>query len=55
MTSAELTASKIDDLLPTLRALQKSVGNTIAPLHAVKGTDGKQLTAVQRARVVAQH
>lgn len=46
VTSAELTAAKLEDLMPTLRALQESVGKTIAPLHAVQSHDGKPLTAV---------
>ncbi len=46
VTHAELTAAKLEDLIPTLCALQDSVGKTIAPLHAVKGPDGRQLTAV---------
>jgi len=46
VTVAELTAAKLGDLMPTLRALQESVGKTIAPLHAVKGPNGNQLTAV---------
>lgn len=46
VTTAELIAAKLGDLTPTLRALQESVGKTIAPLHAVKGPDGNQLTAV---------
>jgi putative DNA methylase len=46
VTTAELTAASLEDLLPTLRALQESVGKTIAPFHTVKGPDGEQLTAV---------
>src|SRR5690606_8568557 len=36
----------LEDLLPTLRALQERVGRKLAPLYAVKGPDGKQITAV---------
>lgn len=46
VTNAELTAATLDDLLPTLRALQESVGKTIVPLHSVKSPDGAQLLAV---------
>lgn len=46
VTNAELTAATLDDLLPTLRALQERVGKKLAPLYAVKGPDGAQLTAV---------
>lgn len=46
VTTAELAAANMEDLLPTLRTLQDSVGRTIAPLHAVKGPDGKLLTAI---------
>ncbi|MGE3957764.1 MAG: hypothetical protein AB7H96_13675 [Vicinamibacterales bacterium] len=46
MTTAELTAETLEDLLPTLRALQERVGKKLAPLYAVKGPDGTQLTAV---------
>jgi putative DNA methylase len=46
VTNAELTASSLQDLLPTLRTLQQSVGKTIEPFHSVKGPDGEPLTAV---------
>jgi putative DNA methylase len=46
VTTAELEAASIEDLLPTLRALQDSVGKTIASFHAVKGPDREPLTAV---------
>lgn len=46
VTSAELTAAKLEDLMPTLRALQKAVGRTIAPLYAVRGSKGQKLSAV---------
>lgn len=46
VTAAELDAASIEDLLPTLSALQETVGKTIAPYHSVKGRDGARLTAV---------
>jgi putative DNA methylase len=46
VTTAELTAATLEDLLPTLRSLQESVGKTIAPFHAVKSPDGEQLAAI---------
>lgn len=46
VTNAELAASSLEDILPTLRALQDSVGKTIAPFHAVKDENGRPLTAV---------
>lgn len=46
VTTAELIAAKLENLLPTLRALQERVGKGLAPLYAVKGHDGTQLTAV---------
>lgn len=46
VTTAELTAATLDDLLPTLRILQERVGRTLAPFYAVKGADGTPLTAV---------
>ena len=46
VTSAELTAATLDDVLPTLRALQQEIGKTIAPFHAVKDSDGRKLIAV---------
>ncbi|MBE7453867.1 MAG: hypothetical protein HS111_34855 [Kofleriaceae bacterium] len=46
VTSAELTAATLEDLVPTLRTLQERVGKKLAPLHAVKGADGTRLTAI---------
>lgn len=46
ITSAELTAATLGDLLPTLRALQEKVGKTIALLHAAEGPDGAKLAVV---------
>jgi adenine-specific DNA methylase len=46
VTTAELTAAKLEDLLPTLGVLQERVGKTLAVLYTVKGPDGTQLTAV---------
>lgn len=46
VTSAELTAATLEDLLPTLRALQEYVGENLSSLYTVKGPDGTQLTAV---------
>lgn len=46
ITTAELTAAKLEGLLPTLRTLQESVGKSLAPLHAVQGPGGQPLTAV---------
>lgn len=46
VTSAELTAATLEDLLPTLRTLQESVGKTLVSFHAVRSSDGKPLTAV---------
>ncbi|MFY9975640.1 MAG: hypothetical protein WAK53_15380 [Chromatiaceae bacterium] len=46
VTTAEVTAAALDDLLPTLRKLQERAGRTLAPFYAVKAPDGKQLTAV---------
>lgn len=46
VTAAELDSANLEDLLPTLHALQGSVGKTIAPYHCVKGPEGAQLAAV---------
>lgn len=46
VTTAELTAAKLEELLPTLRALQERVGKGLGPLYAVKGPGGTPLTAV---------
>lgn len=46
VTTAELGAASLVDLLPTLRVLQESVGKEIASFHSVKGDDGARLTAV---------
>lgn len=46
VTTAELTAAKLEDLVPALRALQERVGKTLAPLYAVKDYNGTELTAV---------
>lgn len=46
VTTAELTAATVEDLLPTLRTLMERVGKKLSPLYAVMGPDGTQLTAV---------
>jgi adenine-specific DNA methylase len=46
VTTAELSAAKLQDLLPTLRMLQERVGRTLAPLHSVRRPAGTKLTAV---------
>jgi adenine-specific DNA methylase len=46
VTTAELTAAKLEDLLPTLRILQERVGRTLAPLHTLRGPTGTRFTAV---------
>lgn len=46
VTAAELTAARLEDLLPTLRVLQDRVGRTLAPLHTVRSPAGTQFTAV---------
>lgn len=46
VTTAELTAANLENLLPTLRSLQERVGKGLAPLYAVQGPDDTQLTAV---------
>lgn len=55
VTTAELAAANIEDLLPTLLLLQESVGKTIAPLHSVSGRDGVQLAAVHHFWVQIVH
>ncbi len=46
VTNAELTAAKLENLLPTLRTLQERIGDMLAPFYSVKGPEGAQLTAV---------
>lgn len=46
VTTAELAAASIDDLLPALRALQATVGRTVARLHRARGPNGEALTAI---------
>lgn len=46
ITDAELTAADLEDLRPTLRTLQESVGKALAPFHVAKEPSGKPLTAV---------
>lgn len=55
VTRAELSAATLEDLLPTLRVLQEKVGKTIAPFHAVRGSDGTKLTAVHHFWVQVVH
>ncbi len=55
VTNAELTASSLEDLLPTLRTLQESVGKTLAPFHSVKDAHGKKLTAIHHFWVQVVH
>lgn len=46
VTTAELTAASLEDLLPTLRTMQETVGKSMMLFHSVQGRDGAQLTAI---------
>lgn len=46
VTAAELAAARLEDVIPTLRNLQASVGKTMAPFYVLKSSDGTPLTAV---------
>src|SRR6478752_4363269 len=46
VTSAELTASELEDLQAPLRELQKAVGRRLASLPRTRGPDGKSLTLI---------
>lgn len=46
VTTAELTAASLEDLLPSLRNLQKNVGKGLGTFHTVKAPKGKKLTPI---------